>query len=563
MNWELRTNTIATNFTELSEILLANRQITNRRLFFTPLAPEKLTLEDVGIQKLEMEKAVARITLAKERGEDVLIFGDYDADGICATAILWEGLREFGIVARPFIPHREKHGYGLSDRSIDAVLAEKKPDLLITVDNGIVAHAAFERLKAEGIDAILTDHHQPEVGADQQAVYPPATACIHTTQLCGSTVAWFLARQLSPKAAARSLDLTAIATIADQMPLLGVNRSFVRFGIPAIAKSSRVGLQLLIAKAAIDPRKLDVQSVNYVIAPRINAMGRLKHGLDALRLICTKNMERADQLVKELIDTNTSRQELTTEMLDDARTKAHLWEDQHIIIIASEQYHEGVIGLIAGRLTEEYSKPAIVIAIGEKVAKASARSIRGVNIIELIRLVKADLLEAGGHPMAAGFTLLPEKFEEVREKLCEFAKAQITSEALAPGLEVECIVSPDLLSLDLVTQLKSFAPFGQQNPEPVLGIKGVKIIGVKTMGNGDKHLKLGVALPVEPDSNNPFLELWSETLDCVGWGMAALAADLQPGMICDLAGKISVNEWKGRKTLQVVIKDVVGSDALK
>src|SRR5258708_712931 len=263
-----------------------------------------------------MQKAVARILEARDKKQDVFLFGDYDADGVSATAILWEGLQSIGVVARPFIPHRSKNGYGLSVKTLESVLAGKRPDLLITVDNGIVAHDAFRMLKELKIDAILTDHHSREKKV------PDALAVIHTTQLCGSTVAWFLARELSKTAARDSLDLTAIATIADQMPLSGVNRSFVKFGLEALRRTRRVGLQLLIAKAGLEPTQLNVSAINYGIAPRINAMGRLKHGMDALRLICTKNMQRADQLVKELNETNVSRQELTRSKLANALEQA-------------------------------------------------------------------------------------------------------------------------------------------------------------------------------------------------------------------------------------------------
>jgi len=194
------------------------------------------------------------------------------------------------------------------------------------------------------------------------------------------------------------LDLAAIATVADQMPLLKANRSLVAHGLEQIRQTKRVGLQLLLAKAAVDLNKLSTSTINYAIAPRINAMGRLKHGLDALRLMCTKSTERADSLVKELQDTNSQRQEITTSMIDEAVLQATTWVDEHIIIVASETYHEGVIGLLAGKLSETYFKPAIAIAINGETAKASARSIPGVNIVDLIRLIRDDLLEVGGHP---------------------------------------------------------------------------------------------------------------------------------------------------------------------
>lgn len=551
MKWRLLSDRVPQDLAELKAILLQNRGITDESSFFSPPNPLSFTLEQVGIDRTQMEKTLERLTKARDNKEDVLIFGDYDADGICATAILWEGLRAFGIVARPFIPHREKHGYGLSARSLEAVLSEKKPDLLITVDNGIVAHDAFAQLKKEGIDAILTDHHQPEVDSTGKVLYPPAITVVHTTQLCGATVAWMLSRELNREAAEKSLDLTAIATIADQMSLLGVCRSFVVHGMKALRQTERVGLQLLCAKATVECKDLAVGDVNFVIAPRINAMGRIKHGLDALRLICTKSMERAEELVYELNDTNTSRQELTNEMVEHAMRQAHEWDDEHIIVVASPDYHEGVIGLIAGKLAESFSKPAIVVSLGEKVAKASARSISGINIIELIRQVKDDLLEAGGHPMAAGFGMLPEKLEIVKKRLQKIAREQITEEMLVPTVDVDCLLPLDFLHLETIDLLDIFAPFGQGNREPVFGLEGMQIVGTQLIGRESKHLKAIVTPVTDLAESLTYVEFTA-----MGWRLGHLHSQMTTGLEVNLAVNLQRNEWRGKQSLQLVIKDI-------
>jgi single-stranded-DNA-specific exonuclease len=577
MQWNILSSIIPQDLDQLRQVLLENRDIKTEKEqhdFFHPKPPAEYSLQEVGIDQKQMEKALARLRRARDNQEDVLIFGDYDCDGICSTAILWEGLRAFGIVARPFIPDREKHGYGLSMRSLEAVLAEKKPDLLITVDNGIVAHAAFAELKKLGIDAILTDHHQPEVeegksvtaesaGLDgstglanpedsaKKIKYPEALAVIHSTQLCGATVAWFFSRELDHDAAMHALDLAALATVSDQMPLLGVNRSFVTYGVATIQDTSRVGLQLLIAKAGLRDKPIDVGTINFAIAPRINAMGRIKHGLNALRLLCTKNMVRADSLVQELNETNVSRQELTSEMIAHARTQAAQWQDEHLIIVASTEYHEGVIGLIAGRLAEEFHKPAIAISIGEKVAKASARSIRGVNIIDLIRLVKDDLLEAGGHPMAAGFGLLPEKLPQVEQSLLALARQQIPLELLVPSIDVECILPSHLLNLETYQMIQEFAPFGQMNREPIFGVERTMIKNIQTMGKENQHLKLILASTMEDETESDLAKITG-----VGWRMAPLASGLTEGSLISLTTTLQANEWKGRVTLQFGIKSL-------
>jgi single-stranded-DNA-specific exonuclease len=302
-----------------------------------------------------------------------------------------------------------------------------------------------------------------------------------------------------------------------------------------------------MAKAGLREKPIDVGAINFGIAPRINAMGRIKHGLNALRLLCTKNMVRADSLVQELNETNVSRQELTSEMIAHARTQAGEWKNEHLIIVASSEYHEGVIGLIAGRLVEEFHKPAIAIAVGAKVAKASARSIRGVNIIDLIRLVKDDLLEAGGHPMAAGFGLLPEKLPQVRQRLLDLAREQIPAEKLVPSIDVECILPAQLLNIETYEMIQEFSPFGQMNREPVVGVKKMKAVTIDVMGKENQHLKLGLV------TEDLTLEKFS-LISGIGWRMVEKAKDLQKNTLIDLAVLLSLNEWKGRSTLQLIVR---------
>ena len=543
--WKILSEITPQTIDELREVLIQNRHLDNPKTFFHPLHPLEMSLAEVGIDEKEMKKALKRILLAKENKEDVMIFGDYDADGVCSTGILWEALRSIGILARPFIPDRALHGYGLSKRSLTAVLAEKKPDLLITVDNGIVAHEASAELKKLKIDTILTDHHQKELQEDGSEKLPTAVAILHTPQLSGAGVAWILARELNPKAAAKSLDLAAVATVADQMPLIGPSRSVVKWGIEALRKSERIGIQLLCAKANIEQSKIDVGTINYAIAPRINAMGRLKQSLDALRLLCTTNMVRAEELVNELHDTNVSRQELTSEMLAHALQSATQWENERVIIVASTEYHEGVIGLIAGKLAETYHKPAIAIAVGAKLSKASARSVSGVNIIELIRLVRDDLTEAGGHPMAAGFGLLSEKLEIVKSHLQKAAKEYIDIELLKSVLNVECLLPAGLVRVETVDAIQDFAPFGPGNREPVFGLLGLRVAQAATIGRDNKHLKIFAQM----DSGK-------KNVTVLGWGMGELANQLAPNSKINIAGVLEVNEWKRKRNIQVITKDI-------
>lgn len=551
MQWHLQSEKIPKNLDELRDVLLHNRNLNTaaeQKTFLQPASPHDLTLAECGIDQHQTELAIERIKRAQVQGEKVVVFGDYDADGICATTVMWETLHALGCQVMPFIPEREKHGYGMNERSLADLLAHGAPDLVITVDNGIVAHQAVTQLKAAGADVIITDHHQPE------ATLPAADAIVHTTQLCGTTVAWMFARELraaydQPFEPNQLLELCVMATLADQVPLLKANRQFAWHGLPALQRTTRPGLLALMEKAAIVPATLTTNSIHFGLVPRLNAMGRLAHSIDALRLLCTHSAERAAQLTELLHETNARRQDLTSTMVDHARAQAASWQDEHIIVVASTEYHDGVIGLIAGRLTEEFHKPAIAIAIGEKVAKASARSVPGVNITELLRQLRSELLELGGHPLAAGFSLKASAEATFTQKLQALAKAEITAEQLNPQLELECMLPFGLLDESLLVLHQQFEPFGQGNPSPVYGVSQLKALDAFSMGRDHRHLKL-VAVPAADDA--PVYR----QLNCVGWGMADELPALRQASQFDLAGHLELNVWKDRKNLQVVVEDV-------
>lgn len=555
MKWLLKTPEVIKSAADLEQVLFSTRHISNPAVFFQPTPPIDLTLAEVGIVDSQMAIALKLITQAIKKRRKIIVFGDYDADGITATSIMWLALNSLGAQAFPFIPDRRQHGYGLSERSLDAILEQGKPDLIITVDNGIVAHQAVDRVKAEGIEIIISDHHLPETDGDEM-VYPAADAIIHSTQLCGASIAWILAREILTKIPHQSnqkqlqpndfLDLAGIGTIADQVPLVGANRSFATFGLQALRTTKRVGLLALFESAGIQQAEIETNQVNFVITPRINAMGRLEHGLDALRLLCSQDKPHAQQRAKMLAETNSKRQDLTYEMVESAKQQAEQWQNEHLIFIASAQYHEGVIGLIAGKLVEEYSKPAIVASIAGDVIKASARSVAGVNIIELIRQVKDDLLEAGGHPMAAGFGLETAKLQIVTDRLKKLALTQIEAGLLEPKLEVDGLILLELVSLETCELLEKFAPFGQGNPQPIFGIQELTLLDAKTIGKEGQHLKLIVS-----NQNG-------EPLTCLAWNYGQLADQLQPGQKIDLAGSLQINRWHDRKSVQMIVKDLGG-----
>lgn len=547
MRWNLLSPDVPKALSEVIPILLSNRNISDQSSFFKPGTPMQFSLAEVGIDESQVGLALARLKKAREKQEKVIIFGDYDADGITATAIAWLALREFGIEAMPFIPHREKHGYGVSDAAIDELLSAGKPDLIMTVDNGIVAHQALARLQDAGVDVIVTDHHTTEL-KDGQVVLPPALAVVHTTQLCGATVAWMLAKELlsaeaTPNLLPELLDLCGIATIADQVPLQAANRSFAYHGILALRKTQRPGILALCQQARIIPSEISTYHVNYVLGPRINAMGRLEHGMDALRLLCTKNPSTAAELAATLSEVNSRRQELTDELLQQAITQVADQQADNILVVSSPEFHEGIIGLIAGRLSELYYKPAVAISVGSHSIKGSARSVAGVHITDLIRQLKDDLTSVGGHPGAAGFGALVENLDIVQKKLKQLAQSQIEPSLLEPTMTVDVVLPAALVSSELADELTKWEPVGQGNQKPVFAIHDLQILSVFPMGRENKHVRM----VLQNGDKTP--------IATVGWGFGNSVAELQVGQTISIVAHIEINEYKGRRNVQLVMKD--------
>ncbi|MFH2118535.1 MAG: single-stranded-DNA-specific exonuclease RecJ [Candidatus Paceibacterota bacterium] len=544
MQWQFLSESIPQSPEDLEQLMLHNRKITDPLKFFNPISPSQISLEEIGIDLEQTRIAKERILLAIKKKEQIIVFGDYDADGICATAIMWEALYALGAEVLPLIPHREKHGYGLTWAAIQELEKRTLPALIVTVDTGIVALEAVADLAGKGVDVIITDHHQPE------DTLPEALAIIHSPEISGSAVAWFLARELNEAATQKSLDLVGLATVSDMMPLRGVNRSLVFYGLQAIASTERLGLKALIKVANLGSRKIDAGTIGYALAPRINAMGRLSHGLDALRLLCTTSKSRALELATLVDDTNLNRQQLTTDLMQLAKQQVIGQKKENLLIAHSPDFHEGVIGLIAGKLADWYAKPVIVISTGGETAKASARSVPGVNITELIRTGRQYLLEVGGHPMAAGFGFEKNKLDELMNHLYEQARETIDPALLQKTMAIECLLPLALVDEKLIKTIEKFAPFGQVNPEPIFALQDIRITKVQTVGNEGQHLKLTVQ-----DAGD------GSELTALAWGKGEIATNLTPGQLISVAGILEANQWRERITLQLIIKDLQISEA--
>jgi single-stranded-DNA-specific exonuclease len=502
---------------DVINVLLKNRGIKDKKEFLNPSYPEF---------KLNLKTTLARIRLAIKNQEKIVVYGDYDADGICATAIMWETLRDLGAKVAPFIPSREKEGYGLSIEGIKSLRA----DLIITVDSGIVAHEAVDFANKKGMDVVILDHHE------KPKRLPKAQAIVHTPKLCASGIAYFVAKEiLGPARMTDTLELAAIATITDLLPLVGPNRSIVKYGLEALKNTKRVGLRALFNVAGI--QSVGTYEIGYLIGPRLNASGRIENAKTALDLLCTADFSEAQRLARLLNETNRDRQSMTEEMTAHAKNLADT--SGKIIVLDHESYHQGVIGLVAGKLVEQYYLPAIVIARGETVSKASARSISGFNIIEAIRSCESLLINAGGHPMAAGFSIETAKISNFKFQISNYAKEKITPEMLERSLRVDMKIDTHHITMELYQQIQQIAPFGLGNPEPVFSSE-VTVQQLRTVGQDGKHLKLV-----------------TDNFDAIAFNMGNFLPKLKVGQKVAIAYSVALDTYNFNRRLQLKIRDIL------
>jgi len=543
--WNIQHKERLASVDDVIDVLLKNRSILSpqeRHEFFTPKHPNDFSLEELGIKEKEVNKAVKRIREAIEGGEHIVVYGDYDADGVCSTSIMWQTLYHYTKNVTPFMPDRFIDGYGLNAESIEKLKAkDDKLSVIVTVDNGIVANGAVDKANELGIDVIITDHHQ------EGKKLPKAHAIIHTDLICGSGVAWIVSREIESRIknqeSSGSLDLAAIGTIADQMPLVGINRSFAYHGLKELSNTKRLGLLALLESCAIEPGKLGTYEVNYIIAPRINAMGRLESAMDSLRLLCTTNKTKARDLANTLGRINGERQKMVEQMVAHAKSEAKKKDWLGVIVLAHETYHEGVIGLIASRLVDEYYRPAIILAKSETTAKASARSIHGFNIIENIRKLDHLLIGGGGHPMAAGFSIKNSDVEEFEKQMEIISKELLTDDMLKRKLNIDTELSFNAITDELLEKLVAFNPVGLGNMTPLFATKNVHVDDANLIGSEKKHLKMHVS-----EGNHSF--------EAIAFNMSEFFDQLSPDKTIDIAYSVDKNVWNGRVTTQLKIKDL-------
>ena len=522
MNWKL----LPKKSDDLVEQLLFNRGIKSdleKEKFFHP----KLTDFRKEFKIPGISKASERIKKAIKNGELIIAYGDYDVDGISGAAVLYQGLTETGAKVLPYIPHREKEGYGLSKLGLEFA-RDSGATIVITTDTGIVAFEQAGFAKELGIDLIITDHHQT---LNNQ--FPDAFSVIHSLNICGAAVAWCLVSDLLPEKANELLDYVALATVSDMMPLIGVNRALVFEGLKRLNHTSRVGLKALFADAGLSLGSISSYEIGHIIAPRLNAMGRLEHAIDSLRLLCTKDPLKARKLSQLVSETNEQRKAMTMDAVEEAKLMVNVSKKLHVV--SSKNWSSGIVGLVAGRVCDETGCSTVAIAEGAEYSKGSARAGNGDNIVELLRKCE-DLLEAvGGHTGAAGFTIKTSNIELFKKKLSTLAKTTITK---ASFLEIEAEVKSKDLKLALVKKIDSFEPFGVGNPKPVIATFNMKLSDLRTVGAG-KHLK-GKA----------------DGIEFIAFSRGNMINILEGGQLVNLAYTLEIDRWDNREKLQLKVNDL-------
>ena len=476
--------------------ILAARGITDPTEALTLLAGEEELSDPMLLT--DMDKACARILEAIDKEQTIVVYGDYDVDGVTATALLYQHLKGMGASVKCMLPSREGDGYGLSKNAIQSI-HDKGCQLIVTVDNGISALEEAEFAASLGVDLIVTDHHLPHDALPKAvAVVDPRRADDHSPfkGLCGAGVAFKLCAALDGCPPEEMLDycgdLAAVGTVADVMPLTGENRTLVKAGLKSLQQTDRPGISALLEEVGLEGKPITAENVSYAIAPRINAAGRMDNAVTALQLVLCENEERAEELAHKLNEINVARQETEQEIVKAAQEQLDaeptILEDR-VILIWGRDWHPGVIGIVASRLVEKTGRPVIVVSVDEHgEGKGSGRSVQGFNLHECIASCEDILLRFGGHAMAAGLSVREENLPELRRRLNEWA-ARECAVLFTPPLECDLSIHLDRITVESVRRLEQLAPYGAENPTPVFVLEKAVIDGIFSVSEG-KHCRL-------------------------------------------------------------------------
>lgn len=498
----------------------------------------------------DMEKVVKRVKEAIGNDEQIMIYGDYDADGVSSTTVMLTALRQLGANVDFYIPNRFSEGYGPNEEAF-RFIAEQGYTLVITVDTGIAAIHEAKVAKELGMDLIITDHH--EIGDE----LPDAYAIIHPKkegssypfkELAGVGVAFKVAHALLGEVPRELLEIAAIGTIADLVPLVDENRLIAKFGIEEMKKTKRPGIKALLSVAKVKQHEINEDTIGFAIGPRINAVGRLQDADPAVDLLLSGDMAEAEMLAQEIDELNKDRQKLVQKMTEEAIQEIEAnfpIEENPVLVIAKENWNSGVVGIVASKLVEKFYRPTIVLSIDPetRMAKGSARSIEGFDLFENLSKCRELLPHFGGHPMAAGMTLHLDDVDHLRNRLISYANEQLTKEDFIPIKKVDLACRLDDISVESIEDLQLLAPFGVHNPKPSFLIEEVKPVKLNQIGADKSHLKMT-------------LEHNDYQIDAVGFGLGEFVHDISPLSKLSVVGELSINEWNNRRKPQIMLQDL-------
>lgn len=557
MNWKLINQVVEHNkITELSESLsssplfaglLLNRGLDTKEKAEAFLTPDESWIHDPFLL-FDMDKVVERITTAIEAGEKIVVYGDYDADGVTSTSVLKETLEMLGAEVDFYIPNRFTDGYGPNVRVFEELI-EEGAGLILTCDNGVSGHEAIQKANELGIDVIVTDHHElPETLPEAYGIIHPRhpAGAYPFGDLAGVGVAFKLATALLGEFPVELLDLVAIGTIADLVSLTGENRALVKQGLAVLKSSERIGLSALIKAAGVTQETVTEETVGFALAPRLNAVGRLGEAKPAVELLTTFDEEEADSLATFINKKNEERQAYVAEITEEAfQMIADLTEEPSVYILARQNWHEGVLGIVASKVVEKTGKPALVLNIDEteSYVKGSGRSISSYHLYESINEVRGLTTSFGGHHMAVGITLPMENIELLQEQLNLFWERQNNTSVAGIELSIDEKITLSEITIATIDEIDRLAPFGTGNPKPSFLIEHVSGQDIRKIGSNNAHLKMKA---VDKETS----------LDVIGFQFGPVADEMNKDAEVSLVGKLSVNEWNGNKKPQLMLEDI-------
>ena len=532
-------------YAPLTAMVLASRGLTSpaqaqQYLACNEALPNPFLLRD-------MDLAVGRVRLALARGEKIAVFGDYDVDGITATCLLTHFLRARGADCVSYIPGRLEEGYGLNPIAIRQ-LADEGVHLIITVDCGITAVEEAKLCAQLGMDLVITDHHECK------DILPQACAVVNPHRpdsgyphknLSGVGVAFKLAAALSgnqEQTLAEYADMVCLGTVADVMPLVGENRTFVARGLEALKQTHRPGIAALMAECGCTPENISASSIGFMLAPRINAAGRIGQIELAVDLFLTQDPEEALRLAQGLCELNRQRQAVESEIFQQAVQKLPTGKLPDAVVLSDERWHQGVVGIVASRIAEEYCCPTFLICLDGEHGKASSRSYGGFNLFAALTTLSPLLESYGGHELAAGFTIHKDQIDDFRQAVSRLAAEYYEGGGARTVLEADCAVTPELLTIRGIDALDALEPCGNGCPKPVLVMENLTVDRISLVGNG-RHTRLR-------------LRQGYHTLNAIGFGMTPQSASIEAGDVVDVAFIPQVNEFRGERTVQLNIQDI-------